>query len=913
MKRNKKVSYKKTQQKYTQKKNKQKRKAPVIKEQVVFKKNYFNIWLAIGLMIFIGLVSFFNYLSADFLFYFKDIGSDTLNQNYPAVVHRFNILLEDTKASWSFYEGMGHTFSNTMVTNPYGLFVRFINYIGTSIFGINYFIYGSFTRSFIFHFLLSGILFYFYQRTLSVNKFSSIIGALLITFSGYMVVGSSWSFSGYIFLIIFLLFAFEQLYVKNRWYFFPFAVLFLSSNLFLLFIYTLFLTLYFLFRFLSTKGESIKSFLLITGKMVGLGIVGIIMNTSTAYHYFLKIFFSPRVSGNASYSKTLSGGEELIEQSNLGATTLLRFFSSDIIGTGSEFAGWQNYFEAPLFYIGLLTLLIFPQVFIHLNKRRKIIFGSFLGFWILTLLFPYLRHAFLAFTGDYFRYGFDFFIPFTLLFYSIYALNELDKNFKLNLPLLAGTFVLLLVVLFFPYDSIPISAIDNNLRKIIVLLLILYSGLIFLMSKPQYKSFAQIGLILLLVVELSYFSYNYYDDRVPVTKAEFEQNAGGYKDGTIEAVNYIKSIDKSKFYRTEKDYQSGNAIHGSLNDAQAQGYYGTTSYSSFNQLNYVHFLEEMELIQKGDETATRWLTGFRGKPLLQTFGNIKYHLSKSERPEFMRVGFDSLSSKAGVTILKNRFYLPFGYTYDKYINFDDFKELIKYRVTQHSLNNIKQEFTIVGQPKLGENVAKNMTAILNKEFDKKEDLLAETEMLIGKEITNKFKFKIIKHCVNTFQEELLLLNGFVYNKEDILNVNNLEQIALGDTNIFIDDRLFNFKIYETFVKELRKDTLQIKKFTNSRITASIELPKTKMLFLTIPYDNGWKIKVNGKNEELSRVNIGFTGIVLQKGKHELEIYYVNQYSQLITYISIISIILFWLFLCFDIYRKRKTKKMISNG
>jgi len=582
----------------------------------------FNLWLVIGLIIFIGVIAFYNFFSFEFLFFFKDIGSDTLNQNFPKLVHKFNLLAEGYPR-WSFYRGMGSEYINYLPTDPYSLFTKFMLFIGTSVFGLDYFISSRFFIIFFYHFLLSGIVFYFYLRTISVEKYSAVLGAVLVSFSGYMVVGSSWGFSTHIFTAIFFLFAFEQLFVKNRWYFFPFAVIYLSNNLFVLFIYTLFLAIYASFRYFATKQEPIKSFFVLAGKMIMLGTIGLLMNLVNSFGFFKRIFFSPRVSGNASYSQALSTGQDIVEQSSIVATTILRFFSSDILGTGSNFQGWSNYFEAPLFYIGLLTLLIFPQVFIYLNKRKKIVFGSFLGFWILTLIFPYLRHAMLAFTGDYWRYGFDFFIPFTLLFFAVYALNELDKTFKINYKLLGATLLVLLVALFFPYKSLPITATGNGLRMTIVALLFIYSILLILMSQPKYKSIAQITLILL----------------VTVTKKEFAENAGGYKDGTIKAVNYIKSIDKSAFYRTEKDYQSGNAMHGSLNDAMAQGYYGTTSYSSFNQLNYVRFLEETGLIQKGDESATRWVTGFRGNPLLQTFANVKYHLSKLEQPGFLRFGW----------------------------------------------------------------------------------------------------------------------------------------------------------------------------------------------------------------------------------------------------------------------------------
>ncbi|MEN8120045.1 MAG: YfhO family protein [Bacteroidota bacterium] len=869
-----------------------------------------NTWILLISILLIGIISFYNFLTIDLLFFFKDIGSDSINQDLPYNFHKFNILSEGFFSQWSFFSGMGGQYTEIIPTDPLTLVQKVVFYIGSGVFGIDYLIDSRFLRLFIYHFILSGLFFYYYLRTISTEKLSALIGSLLIAFSGYIVVGSSWGFSGHVFKAVFLLFAFEQLYVKKRWYFFPFAVIFLSHNPFILFIYSLFLLIYSLFRYFSLDKTSIIGFIKLSGKMIMWGTIGILMNFINFYAAFQKMFFSPRVSGSASYSQALSAGQDVVEQSSIVPTTILRLFSSDILGSGSNFQGWSNYFEAPLFYIGLLTLLIFPQIFIYLDKRKKIIFGSFLGFWVLTLVFPYLRHAMLAFTGDYFRFGFDFFIPFTLLFYAIYALNELDKTFKINYKLLGATLVILLVALFFPYKSIPLKAIDNSLRMSIVIILFLYSALLVLMSKPKYKSYAQIGLILLLTIELSYFSYKSYADREPVTKKEFTENAGGYKDGTIKAVNYIKSNDKTPFYRTEKDYQSGNAMHGSLNDAMAQGYYGTTSYSSFNQLNYVRFLEETGLIQKGDETATRWVTGFRGNPLLQTFGNVKYHLSKSEKPDMLRFGFDSLSRQAGISILKNRFYLPFGYTYDKFIDFEDYQKLITFKLTQQSLINIQQEFDRIGQTNIGNNVVNNLNKLQNKEFQSNTEFILAIEPLVGKEITNQFQFTFLKHSVNNFSNQLVLLNGFVYEEADALKseIQEFKEIAPSDTSIFIPPTQFNLLKYGEIVNELRADTFQIVEFSQANIKGNIELSKTKMLFFTIPFDKGWKIKVNGEDKALSRVNIGFTGIVLPKGKHNIELNYVPQYSQVTSAISIVSIILFWLFLGYDVYRKRKLKK-----
>ncbi len=871
------------------------------------KKDFFNVWFLIGTILLIGFFAFSKYFTGEYLFFFKDIGSDSINENFPAIAHKINLLKEGFISHWSFYIGTGDKYATGFASEPYGLLRQGIDFIGANASGENFFIFGRFLRIFIYNFLFTGIIAYFYFRTLSVKKYASLIGALLLTFSGYMVVGAGWGFASHVFKAISLLFAFEQLYLKNRWYFFPFAVIWLSSNPYVLFIYSIFLLLYSLFRYFSEE-KNIKNFIKLSGKMILLGFAGIMMNFANLFKAFMKMYNSPRVSGNASYTNLLTQGQDIIEHGNLGATTILRFFSSDILGSGSNFHGWFNYLEAPLFYIGLLTLLLFPQIFIHLNKRKKIIFGIFVGFWTLTLFIPYLRYTLLAFTGDYFRYGFDFFIPFTLLLFAVLSLNEIDKDFKINLPLLIGTLVLLMLALFFPYASLPKIAIKNNLQTASVILLILYTVLLIGLSKFKYKNIAKYAILLTVLSELSYFSYQSYNERVPLTKTEFNKDKAGYADGSIKAVKYIKSIDKTPFFRTEKDYQSGNAIHGSLNDAMAQNYYGTTSYSSFNQLNYVRFLEETGLIVKNDETSTRWITGFRGYPLLQTFGNVKYHLSKSEHPELEKFGFDNLARINGITILKNRYYLPFGYTYDKYIDFNDFKNLTEYEITLQSLNSLYQDLSRSIPANDVSSIIEKLKPLIMKKYSDYQSFKDAVKLQIGKNI-DKYIIPITKYSTQNFKNQIALLNGFIYEKEFNKNINlkEFKKISPVDTTIIVPPQKFNFEIYKNITDKLKQDTLQITSFKQSDIKGKINLSKTKLLFLTIPYDKGWKIKVNDKNETLQRVNIGFSGIVLPKGEHKIELFYVPPYYKITNLITFISVFIFWLYLGFYFYKKQTHK------
>ena len=93
--------------------------------------------------------------------------------------------------------------------------------------------------------------------------------------------------------------------------------------------------------------------------------------------------------------------------------------------------------------------------------------------------------------------------------------------------------------------------------------------------------------------------------------------------------------------------------------------------------------------------------------------------------------------------------------------------LITYKITKQSLINIQQEFTRVGQDNLGNNLVNGLTQLLDKNFESRNDFIAAIESIVGKEIIDKFQLSFLKHCVNNFSNQLVLLNGFVYEETDM--------------------------------------------------------------------------------------------------------------------------------------------------
>jgi len=142
----------------------------------------------------------------------------------------------------------------------------------------------------------------------------------------------------------------------------------------------------------------------------------------------------------------------------------------------------------------------------------------------------------------------------------------------------------------------------------------------------------------------------------------------------VEAIKYIKDRDKG-FYRINKDYRSGPAVHASFNDAKVQGYFGTQSYHSFNQINYVRFLGIMGIIDTKDELQTRWINGFLERPLLLSITSGKYILAKKAEPLRKMFGYDSLTTIGDVSIFKNKYAEPLAVAYEQSLDEPSFKAL----------------------------------------------------------------------------------------------------------------------------------------------------------------------------------------------------------------------------------------------
>lgn len=779
-----------------------------------------NFYLLILLLSIICIFTFKDYLFLNKLYIFLDIGGDTYTYFFPYFVNISDYIRNEGIPAWSFFHGMGQNIFPGEINNPFALILYFL--------GREYIPFGLIYVE-VLKIVLGGVFFYSYLKTLSLSDYVCITGGILFAFSGYMILGSGWyGHSTFIVFAIFFLFSFEKMFKENIWYYFPLSVaLIVSRSPFYLYILGVFIFIYSIFRISNEEGWDIKKTCFFYLKITGLGVLGLAMVTPFLANDLLRMLESPRVGGDAGYFNELMAAPVFsFGDYEHNVTAVLRLFSNDILGVGSNFNGWYNYLEAPNLYCGLITLLLFPQLFFFINKKKKIIFYSFLFFWTLFIIFPFLRYGLYLFTGDYYKGGISFFIPFILLFYSLHAFDAILKEKAVNRKLLICTLMVLLGILYFPYTLHDQNlVIINETRIVITSLLIIYALIFYFYGKVISTRMLRFCLLLVICIEAYMFSFITANSRIALTAQDLLQTVG-YNDETVNILSAIKTRDKG-FYRIDKDYFSGIAAHSSLNDSLIQGYYGTPSYNQWNQKYYIRFLAETGIIEGSDDIMTRWAPGLSSRPLLETISSVKYFLSRKEYFNFRQFSYEKYYRYGNVLALKNKYFLPLGFTYNKYITYSDFKKL------------------------------------------------------------------------DTFQKHVIFLKAFVVEDNSV----DLGYFELFDINSL--KKTYSYKEYEDDVNKLRHETMNINYHSQNKIEGDIKVEGKKLMFFSIPFDGGWKIKVDGQKVKPELINIGFIGVVLQKGFHKIELHYVPPFLMGGTAVMIISIFLYTVFILKSVFKVKQ--------
>ena len=612
----------------------------------------------------LGAVIFRHFLFGGATLLYKDSGSDSVNDYYPWFVHLSQYIRTEGIPSWSFYVGMGQDIFfavGYLILEPVSWLPKQL--IAPAL------IYQHLAKV-----VIAGLLFFRFLQLRQLSAIAALLGSFLISFSAYMCMGACWyPLADDVLCFTALLVAVEEALARGRWFLLPVVVALVGLiDPFHLYFCAIFLTLYLPARLFGRYGWRprllIRGCLLLGGAAalgVGLGAVTTIPNLHTMLN-------SPRGSGSTYFVSTLSSFPIFgLESQAHYVTAALRAFSNDMLATADNFRGWGNYLEAPITYCGLFCLVIFPQAFLGASRRGKIVYGLLLGAIVLTTVFPWFRYLFWLFQDNSYR---------VLSLFSILGLVTLSMigfsryiDGRINLWLLAATAAAAVGALYLPLGELH-AGMDPSLKRYATIFLVLYTVLLAVGRLSRWPQVASLLIIALAAGELVLFDRITVSKRSTVSKEELNARVG-YNDDTVDALKDIIANDNSSFFRITKARSSGPGVYPSLNDAMVFGYYGTSSYSSFNNINYIAFLTAVDAIPPNSEADTRWSIGLLENSILALFAGEKYALAPDPLPFQRALQYEFVKQYETDFLFRNARFLPLGLSFDRYISQDAFQKL----------------------------------------------------------------------------------------------------------------------------------------------------------------------------------------------------------------------------------------------
>ncbi len=337
------------------------------------------------------------------------------------------------------------------------------------------------------------------------------------------------------------------------------------------------------------------------------------------------------------------------------------------------------------------------------------------------------------------------------------------------------------------------------------------------------------------------------------------------------------------------------------------------------------------------------------------------------------------------TLYRNNDPLPFGYTYDNYLPYSEFKSAGVFNREQSMLTNvILNDEELPGSFEKGE-IKDNVTEIPFK-LSASDDIIIDgnrfivyepyaklniefepsTDMEAGMELRN-IRFKPLRNIDRYFgdkqeydpqgrflKSDLKKMSpglifkmlwddfsslgtftqarfDFYYGNEEKRFVQKTEYekqfnhrydvvLNLGFTGTdsvklsFLKPGVYEFDlgVYNTSFEEYTRDVDRLKEyvlegvnFGIDEVSGNIDLPEKKLLFLCLPYAEGWKAYVDGEETRIMKAHVMYSAIALDEGHHDIVLKYHTPMSRAGWIVTIFSSVLFLVYYVWQDFVQRK--------
>ena len=323
--------------------------------------------------------------------------------------------------------------------------------------------------------------------------------------------------------------------------------------------------------------------------------------------------------------------------------------------------------------------------------------------------------------------------------------------------------------------------------------------------------------------------------------------------------NKDKNLDTSKYSGYGyKEYKTIDGIDVLKNKFEPSlGYVFNNTISESDWMKYDYLDREQIMMQAcviSDDAETD-VSKINQNDIVLDSQNVDYEIMSQDGLRLVDGKIKVMSKESRLTIstdkVKNsELYVVFKNLKKMPVSYEEYKE---YSLSSEEYSKI-QEYTFYSR-----NISYcpygNFTALISKPG-------AITKRLINADGENQGFTDVEDYIANL---------GYYKSTEGNINIDFKE---IGDyTYDSIEVIAVSQKNFKSQARTLKKNRLKVSTLHDNYIKGTVNTENDGLLYLSIPYNDGWKVYIDGKEQETYVADIAFTGVSIKQGKHIVELKY----------------------------------------
>ncbi|MFH1513271.1 MAG: YfhO family protein, partial [Bacillota bacterium] len=424
--------------------------------------------------------------------------------------------------------------------------------------------------------------------------------------------------------------------------------------------------------------------------------------------------------------------------------------------------------------------------------------------------------------------------------------NLSARGMKARAVILAGSFIALTILLFHTMGNIEYLAL-----KTIVMDVVFFTATCFLLPWLRGERRRKIAVALICVMQIACLMLNAY---YPIARLRtvWTTTADAYRSAAEQGRALVERIreDDGGLYRMERNF------HRTDLDSLSDDYAGLTFFSAYHNWDQIAFCDHIGLYQGNYHMSYRAGT----TPVLESLLGVKYILRKDGVAfEPLPEGYEELWRDGDVTVYENTYALPFAFLVPEQTReLSDFNPFVNQNILLSDLTGAE---TLVFRPIWD----------IGRSFD-------------GTWETYTFSVAANRQLYMKSYGTDYVLNGGV---ESAARMNGSILLPAADADTDFEVKMtaplgihlayFDLDAFKQAHAALAKYATDVQSDTDSHIVihADVKDGHTQLL-ITIPYDKGWHVWVDGeKAEAVSRYG-ALLAVNLSQGAHTVELRFVPQ-------------------------------------